>query len=285
MVLAMAGFAVNDAFIKSVGETLQLGQSLMIRGIFASIFVFFLAIMLGQWRSPSKLVNPVVGIRLVGELVATATFVFAIFNMPIGNATAILQALPLALTAAAAIFLREKVGWRRLLSVLIGFVGVLIVVRPGLNGFTVYSLLVLLSVAGCVLRDLATRAIDRAIPSMMITFSTAVAVAIMGGIIALFQEWLPVGIMELLKMMASSIFLIVGYYFIINAMRVGDIAFVAPYRYSILLFAMIAGYFVFNERPDALTLLGFALIVGTGIYTLYRERRVRRQAITPPPQR
>lgn len=285
MVVAMAGFAVNDAIVKSVGNTLNLGQTLMLRGLFASVLIFGLARLFGHWRSPRILLHPRILLRTLGEMIATACFVTAIFNMPIGNATAILQALPLALTAAAALFLREPVGWRRLAAIVIGFAGVMIIIRPGMEGFTIHSVLVLIAVGGCIIRDLTTRTLPREIPGLMITLTTSLAVALMGAAIALSEAWNPIGAVEWGKLAAASLFLIVGYYFVISAMRVGDIGFVSPFRYTILIFAMIAGFFVFGERPDLLTLLGSAIIVATGVYTLYRERVVHRQSITPPPNR
>ena len=285
MVVAMAGFAVNDAIVKSLGNTLNLGQVLMLRGLFATVMIYFLARLFGQWRSPHFLVMPRVLQRVSGELIATASFITALFNMPLGNTTAILQALPLALTAAAAVFFGEPVGWRRLAAILIGFAGVMIVIRPGLEGFNIYSVLVLVAVGGCVIRDLTTRILPMEIPGLMITFSTSLAVTLMGAAIIPFQGWNPIGAIEWAKIAATSIFLIVGYYFVISAMRVGDIGFVSPFRYAVLIFAMIGGFFAFGERPDLLTLAGSAIIVATGVYTLYRERVVHRQSITPPPNR
>lgn len=285
MLLAMAGFSINDAIIKWVGQTLNLGQALMLRGVFATLLILLAARLLGQWRSPSILLDKRVLIRTAGEIFATACFVTAIFNMPIGNATAILQALPLALTASAALFFGEAVGWRRMLAICIGFSGVLLIVRPGYEGFNEFSLLAILTVVGCVFRDLATRGIPKAIPGMMIALISAIGVTLMGATIALFQPWNPVGIGEIAPLMLCSTFLVAGYYFIIAAMRSGDIGFVSPFRYSVLIYAMLFGYFIFDETPDILTLAGSAIIVATGVYTLYRERIVRKQKITPPPSR
>lgn len=285
MTIAMAGFAVNDTFVKSVGETLNVGQSLFLRGCFASLLVFIAAKMLGQWRSPKQLFNPLILFRMAGDLLATGSFVTAIFNMPLGNATAILQALPLALTAAAAFFFGEQVGWRRMIAIIIGFIGVLIVVRPGLDGFTNYSLLVLLAVLGCVIRDLSTRIIPNAVPAMMITLTTAIGVTLMGAVMAIFQPWNPVDAPAIGKLAFASVFLVIGYYFVVITMRIGDVGFISPFRYSVLIFAMIGGFIFFNEIPDQYTIAGSLIIVITGIYTLYRERVVKSQAITPPPSR
>ena len=285
MVLGMFGFAINDTIMKSIGNTLNLGQAMMIRGCFASVLVFVLALYLGHLRSPKVLLIPAMSLRVVGELLATVCFLTALFNMPLANATAILQALPLVLTLAAAVIFREKVGWRRMSTILIGFIGVLIIVRPGFEGFTIYSIIALGAVIGCVIRDISTRLISTSIPSMMITLNTAVAVTLLGAAIAWFEPWVEVTNIELAKLAGSSFFLMIGYYYVVASMRTGEVGFVSPFRYSILLFAVITGYFAFGDIPDNLTLLGSFIVVASGIYMLYRERVVKKQKITPPPAR
>jgi len=285
MVLAMAGFTINDLIVKSLGATLDLGQTLFMRGCFATFGVFLLAIYLKQFRDFHLLLNRAILFRSAAEAVATLCFVYAVFNIPIANVSAIFQALPLALTLAAAVVLKEKIGARRLSAIVIGFIGVLIIVRPGLEGFSVYSVLVLIAVAASVVRDITTRGIPRKIPGMMITLSTAIIVTLTGLVLSLFQPWQPVTGRELSLLAGTSVFLIVGYFFVVTAMRTGEVGFVTPFRYSVLLFSILGGYLFFDERPDGYTLLGAAIIVASGIYMLYRERIVRRQAITPPPQR
>lgn len=285
MVLSMAGFAVNDLIVKSLGETLQLGQTLLLRGCFACLAITALALAMGQFKRFALLASGPVVIRSLAEALATLCFVYSVFNIPIANVTAIFQALPLAITLAAAFFLKEKIGIRRLTAILAGFTGVLIIIRPGMEGFTVFSLFVLAAVVAAVVRDLMTRKVSREIPGLMITLITAVAVTLCGLVVSFFQPWNPVGGLEITLLASTSLFLSVGYYFIIAAMRAGEVGFIAPFRYSMLLFAIAGGYFFFDETPDMLTLVGAAIIVASGIYTLYRERMVHNQAITPPPQR
>ena len=285
MVIGMFGFGINDTFMKSIGDTLNLGQALFIRGCFASVLVFILAIILGQLRSPKVLLIPAMSLRVFGELLATICFLTALFNMPLANATAILQALPLVLTLAAAIIFKEKVGWRRMSTIIIGFFGVLIIIRPGFEGFTIYSVIALGAVVGCVIRDIPTRLISPSIPSMMITLNTAIAVTLLGAAIAWFEPWVEVTNIDLAKLAGSSFFLMIGYYYVVASMRTGEVGFVSPFRYSILLFAVITGYFAFGDIPDTPTTIGSLIVVASGIYMLYRERVVKKQKITPPPAR
>lgn len=285
MTFAMMAFSVNDIITKSFTGELGVGQMVLLRGLFAIVLVFLLARVLGQLRPLRMAFHPLVALRSLGEVIASYAFITALFHMPIANVSAVMQALPLALTLAAAVFFKESVGWRRLSAVAIGFIGVLIIVRPGAQAFNVYSLYVIVAVLGCVVRDISTRKLTTDVPTLFVTLVTTVLVTAMGGFLALFQPWQPVTQSHLALLAACSIFLLAGYYFAVTAMRVGEIGFVSPFRYSVLLFAIAGGALVFSEIPDATTLVGAAIVVATGIYTLYRERLVRRQSITPAPMR
>lgn len=282
MTLGMAGFAINDSIVKSFSGELGVGQVTLIRGVIASCLVFLLARHLGHMRRITTMFQPLIILRSLADIAATYLFLNALFHLPIANATAILQFLPLALTLAAAVLLREKIGWRRLTAILIGLVGVLVIVRPGMQGFNSYSFYALAAVLACVIRDLTTRQMHSNIPAMFITFTASVAVTIMGAVLCLFEPWRPVTLQHFGLLSAAALVLLFGYYGIIVSMRMGDVGFISPFRYFILLFATLNGMIFFSEFPDGLSWIGFAIIVATGIYTLYRERVVRRQAINPP---
>jgi drug/metabolite transporter (DMT)-like permease len=285
MVLAMAGFTINDIFVKFVGQSLELGQTLFIRGCFACIAIYIAAKFSGQLRPIKSMMTKPIILRSLGEMLATFTFVKALFHIPLANVSAIFQALPLALTLYAAFFMGEHVGWRRMLAILIGFAGVLIIIRPGTDGFDVYSIWVLVAVAASVLRDIATRSVAKSTPSLMIALFTAIGVTLMGAATAMFEPWRPVSGQSLGLLATTSVFLVVGYYGVVTAMRVGDIGFVSPFRYTVLLFSITGGALVFGEYPDTYTLIGAAFIVASGVYTIYRERFVRKQKIIQPPNR
>ncbi len=281
MMVSMAAFVLNDTLVKSVSGQVELFQVLLIRGIVATTLIALVA-----WRMKALFVRiapgdrKILALRLVGELGGTLCFLTALFNMPIANATAILQAMPLAVTLAAAWFLGEAVGWRRYLAISVGFVGVLIIVRPGSEGFTVYSLWALASVGFITLRDLATRRLTRETPSIFVTLCTAFAITLMGAVGCIGGAWQPVTGEVLIYLSLAAVLLLVGYVFSVMTMRVGEIAFVSPFRYSILIWALLLGVFVFGEFPDTLSLIGAAIVVGTGTYTFYREQRLARKART-----
>ena len=284
MIAAMAGFAVNDLIIKGVGDALSLGQIVLFRGLFATVLVLLLCLRAGQLRSINHL-SPLVVIRALAEAVATYCFLTALFRIPIADVSAVMQALPLTVSMGAALFLGESIGWRRLLAILVGFVGVCLIIKPGFAGFSVYSIYALGAVAACTVRDLVTRRLAGDVPSLVVTLATTVLVTCLGGLLALGQPWQPVSGESVSLLALASIFIIVGYHFAVTAMRVGEIGFVSPFRYSVLLFSALGGALFYAEFPDMLTIIGSGVIICTGIYTIFRERYARRQAITPAPTR
>ena len=276
MALAMFGFLANDTVVKFLTADLDIGQILLVRGLFATTLVGLLAWNRGAFAQPSLALNPLVALRAFSELGATFLFLTALANMPLGNITAVLQSLPLAVTMGAALFLGEPVGWRRWLAIIIGFCGVVLIVRPGLDGFNAYAVYALGSVFFCAVRDLATRRVPDEVPSLLISTVTSLLVTVFGGMLVfpLGGGWTPIGVSETGLLATASVLVLIGYQFIIKAVRIGDIAFVAPFRYTALLWGVVFGFAVFNEWPDAITLAGAALVVGSGLYSLYRERRV-----------
>ena len=128
-------------------------------------------------------------VRVVAEICTTISFLTALKHMPLANVTAILQALPLAITMAAALFLAKPVGWRRWSAILVGFVGVLIVVRPGLEGFNVYSLSALVTIIFIIVREIATRKLTSQVPTITVVLSTAIGSALFAGIMIIRTEW------------------------------------------------------------------------------------------------
>lgn len=278
MAVSMAGFTINDALTKAVMETINVGQVMLVRGVFATLMIAAIAYSQGALRLPRQAMHPMVALRSVCELLATLSFLAALARMPLANVTAVLQALPLAVTSGAALFLGETVGWRRWLAIAAGFLGVMIIVRPGFEGFNAFSLLALTSVAICAVRDLATRRIPDEVPSLLVSTVTAIAVTIVGGLlIPAFGGWTPMTAGEVGILATMAVLLIVGYQFVIMAMRIGDISAVAPFRYTALVWAILLGFVMFGDVPDLPMIVGAAIVVGSGLYTLYREQVVGRR--------
>ncbi len=278
MLAAMAAFIFNDTCVKLASEDLPTGQIIFIRGLIATPLVFLLAWQRGALVRPAVLLHRSVIWRTIGEMVATVLYLSALFHMPIANATAILQTSPLLTTAAAALFLGESVGVRRWSAITIGFAGVLLIVRPGFEGFSVWSLAALAGTFAMVLRDLSSRALPAEIPTLAVTVITTICVMMLGGAMSLFADWEPLEIIDLAYLAGAAVFLTAAYIFIIAAMRAGDVSLVSPFRYSILIWAIVIQVIVFGAWPDGLTLAGSAVLLATGVYMFARERTVARAA-------
>jgi drug/metabolite transporter (DMT)-like permease len=274
MAVGMAGFTMNDTITKAVSSEMNFGQVMLVRGLFAIVLIAALAFHRRAVRPLRTLMMKPVALRVVGEVGGTISFLAAIVHLPLANTAAIFQALPLAVTLGAALTFGEPVGWRRWLAITAGFVGVVIIVRPGVEGFNQFSLFALISVIFCAVRDLATNRIPPQIPSLFITLLTTVAVTTAGGVILIpLGGWTPPSGGALGLLALAAVLLLIGYQFVIMALRTGDISAVAPFRYSALLWAMLLGYLVFGDVPDGLMVTGASIIVLSGLYAFYRERK------------
>ncbi|WP_323007380.1 DMT family transporter [Pseudorhodobacter sp.] len=276
MIAAMAGFAVEDMFLKTAAQLVPVGQILMIFGGAGMVCFAILAKSQGARLLSPDILSPPILIRAVFEVMGRLFYTLAIALTPLSSASAILQATPLVVVAGAALVFREKVGWRRWSAIMAGFVGVLIILRPGLAGFTPLSILAVLGTLGFAGRDLATRAAPKTLSNLTLgVYGFAMMVPTGAGLLM----WTGGAVMPdgpaSFALGAATLFGVAGYYALTAAMRVGEVSLVTPFRYSRLLFALILGVIVFAERPDAATLLGSAIIVGSGIYTLLRGRRAR----------
>lgn len=280
MVVAMAGFCLNDAITKYSSQSMNMAQVMLIRGAFASLFVGLLAWQRGALARPGSMLQPLVALRVISEAGATVSFLVALAHLPIANVSAVLQALPLAVTMGAALVFGESVGWRRWLAIAIGFAGVLIIVRPGCEGFSIYSLAALASVACCAVRDLATKRIPKAIPTLLVSTATALAMTIVGAaLLPAMGGWTPMTGDSTALLALAAVLVVIGYQFIIMAMRAGDISFIAPFRYTALIWSILLGLFIFADIPDPPMIVGATIIIGSGLYALYRERIVGRRKI------
>ncbi|MGP9804682.1 DMT family transporter [Paracoccus sp. NSM] len=279
MSASMVAFTCNDAVVKFVSQDLPLYQVIALRGAVVMALIALLAQRQGGLRLRiDRAARRPMSLRLLGELGSTLLFLNALQHMAIGDLTAIMQALPLAVMLGAALFFGESLGWRRLTAVLVGMAGVLLILRPGSGAFGIWSLVALGAMLLVALRDLSTRSFGAQVGSATIAFYAAAAVTVMGLVLSLFQGWETPSLRQLALLGLSGLFLSVGYVTAVSAMRIGEISAVAPFRYTSLLAAIILGLLVFGEWPDAWTWAGSALVVGAGIYTIWRESRLGRRA-------
>lgn len=281
MVASMALFAFEDMLIKLLSAELPYAQVLGTIGLFG--WLSFWALLRGQggrlWTR--DLLRPVVVFRNLAEAVGSIGIVVALALTELSSTAAIMQAMPLAIVLGAAVFLAEPVGWRRWTAIIVGFFGVLLIIRPGLSGFQPVSLMALVAVVGLAARDIATRRIPPQIHSLQLAASAFLAVLIaslmMGWVLG--QRFVMPDLRQWLMFAGCLAVGVGGYSMLVTATRLGEASALAPYRYVRLVFALILASLVLGEHPDALTLTGAAIIVGSGGYAMWREALARRRQL------
>lgn len=279
MTLAMFGFAVADAFIKVAAETLPVGQILAMFGVGGTVIFGIIAKLQGvRLISPVLLLRPVM-LRNVAEMGATICIVSAIALVPFSTFSAILQANPLIVTLGAALFLGEKVGWRRWTAIAVGLAGVLIIIRPGLEGFDAMVWFAVFGTIFVSIRDLATRPVPNTISASQLATYSMASIMAAGFAVLAYTGGAAMPSLAIWGVMAAALVMgLVAFLAITNAMRTGDISAVTPFRYSRLVFALIIAVVIFDEQPDLWTLIGAAIVIATGLYSFAREAQLRHQA-------
>lgn len=277
MFLSTAFFMFNDALLKYTAQTMPLGEIIFLRGVVATSIMAIWCWTSGAFAQGRKLLNPVVFGRSILEIIGSFMYLTALTQMPIANATAMLQAMPLAVTAGAAMIYGEVVGWRRWSAIAVGFAGVMLIIRPGMDGFDAWALLAVAAVVFMALRDLVTRSMPKGMPSSGVCFVVCTAVTLMGAGMGVNEQWIAVGAGYVLPLVGCAALLIGAYYFAIVSTRAGDMSVVAPMRYTGLLWATAIGVIVWGQVPDAITITGMVVVVGSGLYTVHRERIRQKQ--------
>jgi drug/metabolite transporter (DMT)-like permease len=280
MMGAMVAYTLNDAFMKTLAGNVPLFQAILMRGILSCVAIYLLARAYGGLQIPRLRKDRILlCVRTLAEVSGAFFFVSSLFNMPLANVSAILQALPLTVTLAGALFLKEPVGWRRAVAIGIGFFGVLLIVRPGPEGFNAYAIYVIMAVIAVTIRDLVVRRMTTEVSSTTAAFTAAIGVTCFAAVGSLGTTWVAISAAEIGALGAATISLVAAYIWSVAAMRHGNIASVAPFRYTSLLAALVLGFLFFGEFPDRVTLLGAAIVILTGLFTLWRENRVGPQSV------
>jgi drug/metabolite transporter (DMT)-like permease len=275
MIGAMACFIINDALVKYASQTMPAAQLIFIRGVMASVLVLAVARAMAATRRIGEIARGWVAVRAGIDAIATLLYLVSLFHLPLANATAINMTSPLFITVLAALFIGERVGTARWLAIGVGFLGVVLVIQPQAEGFNVYALVCLLATLLIAVRDLVTRRVHAGVPSILITLSNTVAVMLLAGALSLIEGWRPLRAFEIGLLAVAAAFLATAYYLIVTSTRRGDLSLVVPFRYTALLFAAVAGFVVWGDRPNALAWCGIALVIASGIYVLRTSRRAR----------
>lgn len=278
MVFAMAGFVFNDLLIKLARPFLEAGQALFVRGLFALLLLIIWMAFSGAFRDIHKILNWKIGVRSAVEALIALAFVTALGAMSLADITAVLMLAPLFITLMSIFFFGEKVGWRRWSAIIVGFIGMLLVVQPGGGVIPVSALLLaLFSALGVAMRDGLTRHLPQDVPSVIITLSSTLG-TMAGGMLLMLtgQSWQPMPGNVLLYLAGAAFFVVLGNYCVIEAHRDVELSVVSPFRFSIIVWAVLLGIVVFGDWPTPLAFAGIALIGASGLYTVHRERIRRR---------
>ncbi|WP_454657604.1 DMT family transporter [Bosea beijingensis] len=272
MLAAMSLFVINDVFMKLAREAYPAGQSIALRAGIAVVIGFALVFLAREGDRLRLAFRPRVLQRGIIEAFGALTFGWSLGLMPLANLTAINMASPLLIVALAVLLGMERVGWRRVVALAVGFVGVLFVVRPGAESFNAAAIVAVISAILVAGRDLTTRTIGDDVPSTVVSLTTTILVGIVAVAYGFTEEWLPIWRVETIYVALAAVLVTAGTFFIISAFRRTDVGVISQYRYAIVVFATVLGYAVWGDVPDLYALIGVALIVGSGLYTMHRQR-------------
>jgi drug/metabolite transporter (DMT)-like permease len=276
MSAAVVVFIFNDALIKIAAETVPAVQAIGVRGVFATLWVMLALAVTGAWRQLGGVAHPYVLLRGALEAASSIVYLIALFQIQFAIATAINLSTPLIFTALAVLLLKETVRWRRWSAVIVGFLGVLLVIQPRPGDIDVWAWVVLFATVLGAFRDVLGRYLPASVPTLVVSFTSAVAVALVGCAWTFVEGWQPMTAREIGLLVASSLLLAAGYQFLVLALRSGaEFSVIGSFRYASILWALAIGYVVWGDVPNALALFGIVVIVGSGLYILHRER-VRR---------
>ncbi len=281
VIVSMAAFSIEDMFIKKLSAGVPTGQIMFALGVVCLVVFLTMAVVQRKRVFLAEAWGPLPLIRAAAEGFGALLFITALSLIDLSTVAAVFQAMPLVVTMGAALFLGEQVGWRRWSAIGIGFIGVLMIIRPGMEGFQPETLLVVATVIAIAARDLITRRINANVASAVVAFQAYFALTIVG-IVLMIVSPQPVASMEpsLMRALAGAVtFGVLGYYTIVHATRVGEASALTPFRYTRLVFSLTIGVLILGERPDAMTLAGATLIIGSGLYAFLRERRLAREGV------
>ena len=278
MVIAMIFLTISDVFIKLLSPSVSTGAIVFFMGVGTTLF-FAVSIKLQSGPIFSRqYFHWTVLVRNIGEVTAALGMVISLTYVPLVTVTALLQSQPLLLTAAGAVFLGEKVGVRRLAAVLLGFCGVMIIMRPGAEDFSIYSLLTIIALLGMVIRDIGARLAPQTVPTLPMALYGSMVVSCLGLVMMMLSDdtLLPSGIVWL-YVFGMAIASSVGIFFITRAMRLGEVSAISPFRYVKIIFGIGAGILLLDEQVDAAMLVGSTIVTVAGIYAFMRERQIAAQ--------
>lgn len=275
----MAAYTVNDVLVKQLLLTYPVGEVIFVRGVMCSLLLGAVALAFGNAKALRAPMSRMLASRSLCDGLSTAGFIAALAHMKLANIAAVLQIAPLIITALSVVLYREVVGWRRWSAIGLGFAGALLVIKPIPSEFNIWAVIAAASAVAAAVREIQTRKVGRTVPVLVVAFWGAVAITLCGAMFIVAENWRIFAPADLFQLFIAAVFVGIAIYLLALGFRDVDLSVVAPFRYTYLLTSALGGFLVFREVPDRWTVVGAALIVGGGIYTLHRES-VRRRALT-----
>lgn len=285
MVITTACFVAGDTCIKLIGTSLPLGQVICLIGVVSSLFLLVVCGQQGILKDVPLIFTRTVLLRSLFDTMGSFMFVSALMHMPLANLSSVMQSVPLVVVAVGVIFLGEKAGLSRIAAVIAGFAGVLLIVKPSPQTITIYEFLAVGAVIVVAFRDLVTKRIPAHVPLLVIALANAIFISVSGFGVGLVQGFKTIEIWQWTLLLGAGLFVTISYFFIVATVRLGDLSATAPFRYSEVVFAIIAGILVFGEYPDAISYAGMALVIAAGLFAAHREAMQARDAeaeLMPP---
>ena len=277
MILCQFSFATNDAMVKFIyqnfDEIYVLNQVIFIRGIFALFFIGIFLYFKNLLNFKVIFSSRQLPIRGLFESFAAICFFIGVAMLPFGMVYVLLSLAPIFLTTFGALFLNEKVRWRRWTAVILGFIGVVVVINPTKLEFGFYFIFPLLSAILLSFRDMYTKSIKGNFHSLQIAFITCLVVTIFFGFLSIYKFYY-FSAKDYLILFVSSFFLSLGYIFSIATIKVALVSVTSTFRYSVIIWGILYGYFFFNEIPKTNTYIGAAMIVISGLIIISRQKQL-----------
>ena len=272
MIAAMGCLTFADLLIKIASQTLPIGQVMIFLGI-GSIIVFWgLMSIKGESVRLSPFTNPAVVLRNIGDLIAINSMCLALVYVPISTIGAVIQTVPLMVTAAAALFLGERVGIRRVLAIFVGFIGTVFIIQPGAATFDLTTTLVFIAALGMAMRDIGTKLVRETFSTLLLSFYSCVLFILSGSVLLIIKGGARMPDIDMIFIVTAMVALgSLGFFLMTEAVRWGDMSVVIPFRYTRLLFSVAAGIVILGEQVNAIMLFGSALTILSGLYIWRRE--------------
>ena len=274
VVAATASFTTCDTFSKLATENLPVIESMFLRSVFSVIWAIPFLVFTGDLRRIRGMVQKRVALRSVFETFSALCFLIGLANVPIAEVTALMQLSPIMLMLVAGLFLGLRVTGTQFGFAVLAFMGALLVVQPGSNGFSPFVLFGLLAAAFSAARELVGRSVPAEISGAVVAMAAMLVSAVAtGAAMLVFEEFRMPNLTETMLIAAAAFFMVCAQIFVFSAYRHADPGVVAPFFYSGALWAVISSGLVFAVLPNALALGGIALIVGSGVAVLLISRR------------